>query len=124
MINGLAPLPPSSVAGGTLPAPSSEAEIRGYLDFQLLLSRLLPGPLAAQARDSADSEPPPFPDGIEPDPEHGQLIARLQLELGEHLQAHPERVEPLRLAMLADACEAFSRVMPAAQLPQLPALTP
>ncbi|WP_439887804.1 hypothetical protein ACSX1C_00695 [Pseudomonas sp. MBLB4123] len=64
------------------------------------------------------------PDGIEPAPEQGQFIARLQLELGEHLQAHPERVEPLGLAMLADACEAFSRVMPAAQLPPLPAYSP
>ncbi|MBS7663493.1 hypothetical protein I0D00_16320 [Pseudomonas lalucatii] len=94
--------------------------MRGYVDFQLLLSRLLPGPLALAARAGADDAQPQGAEGVEPDPEHGRFLARLQLELGERLQADPRRVDPLHLALLADACEACGRVAAPPSLPELP----
>ncbi|NQD91078.1 hypothetical protein HP532_00245 [Pseudomonas sp. CrR25] len=120
MLTGLAPLHPSLPTSGSPSSPSSAAEVRGYLDFQLLLSRLLPGPLALEAPANADSTQPQAPESAEPDPEHGRFIARLQLELGERLKANPRRVDPLSLALLADACEACSRIAPTRQPLELP----
>jgi hypothetical protein len=119
MINGLATLQPSSAAGRNLPAVSSETEVRGYVDFQLLLSKLLPQQPAAIAPDGAGEaapEPEPAPTQAVVDADYADYLARLTLQLGEHLRARPQPVDHLSLALLADASSACARLTPPAAL--------
>ena len=116
MINAPATFRPASAHGSSLPAASSAAEVRGYLDFQLLMSRML----SEQAPAGAETaEPAATPASADPD--YVAYLARLQLELGEHLKASWQRVDRLSLALLADACNACARVSAPAATPALPA---
>ncbi|UTW08807.1 hypothetical protein [Pseudomonas benzenivorans] len=116
MINAPAIFRPASVPGSSLPAASSAAEVRGYLDFQLLMSRML----SEQAPAGAEpAEPAATPASADPD--QRAFVTRLQLELGEHLKASWQCVDRLSLAMLADACDACARVSAPAATLALPA---
>ncbi|WP_439861245.1 hypothetical protein [Pseudomonas sp. MBLB4136] len=114
MINGLATLQPSSAAGRNLPAVSSEAQVRGYVDFQLLLSKLLPQQPVATADGASDAapEPAPLPAPAQEavDADYADYLARLTLEHGEYLRARPQPVDHLSLVLLADASNACARL--------------
>jgi hypothetical protein len=112
MINGLATLQPSSAAGRNLPAASSAADVRGYVDFQLLLSKLLTQQPAASADDASEAAPEPVQAPAAVDADRAEYLARLTLELGEHLRARPQPVDHLSLALLADASNACARLIP------------
>lgn len=97
--------PPPS--GGNLPVVSGPAEIRGYVDFQLLLSRLLPQPPAPHAAAAPVAEQDAAADG-----DQAEFLARLQLELAERLHRGTAPLDRLGLALLADACDACARLRP------------
>ncbi|MDM8350495.1 hypothetical protein P8H27_16595 [Pseudomonas sp. sp1636] len=116
MVNGV------SASSTALPTPSRQpsgngpADIRAYLDFQLLLSRVTAGqqPLAsAETAVEPQTSAAVAPACIEHDSGFQQFIAQRQFELSVRLNAAPEKVDHLTLMLLADALSAGSQSAPA-----------
>jgi|SRR3990167_3076302 len=113
MLNGVCASSTALTAHGGNPPPSSPADIRAYLDFQILLSRVTAGQQPVVAGDTAavpEEIPNVAPALSEPDRGVQQLIAQRQFELSTRLNAEPEKVERLTLMLLADAFGAGSQL--------------
>jgi hypothetical protein len=121
MLNGVSASSTALTAHGSNPSRNSQADIRAYLDFQLLLSRVSAGqqPVVAEATAAGPAEAPhAAPAHGEPDSGFQQLIAQRQFELSTRLNAEPAKVDRLTLMLLADAFNAGSP--PARGEPALP----
>ncbi|SFP41488.1 hypothetical protein [Pseudomonas borbori] len=113
MLNGVCASSTALTAHGGNPPPSSQADIRAYLDFQILLSRVTAGQQPVVAGDTAavPAEIPNVAPALsEADRGVQQLIAQRQFELSTRLNAEPEKVERLTLMLLADAFGAGSQL--------------
>ena len=115
MLNGVSPSSTALTAHDSNPSRNSPADIRAYLDFQLLLSRVSAGqqPVvsdvpAAEPQAIAHAAPAP----IEADSGFQQFIAQRQLELSLRLNAEPAQVDRLTLMLLADAFSAGRPLAP------------
>lgn len=116
MVNSLSASSTALTAHGRNPSRSSQADIRAYLDFQILVSRVTAGQQPVVAKDTAaDPEEAPHaaPALIESDSGIQQLIAQRQFELSTRLNAEPAKVDSLTLMLLADAFSAGSQSAPA-----------
>ncbi|MDA7087311.1 hypothetical protein PH586_13040 [Pseudomonas sp. SA3-5] len=115
MINGVSAPSPALTTQGSIPSRSSPADIRAYLDFQILFSRVTSG---QQPRITAEAAGDPqvgtevAPAGIEQDNDFQEFIAQRQLELSLRLNAEPKQVDRLTLMLLADAFSAGSQSAP------------
>ncbi|MCG4454055.1 hypothetical protein LJY18_12180 [Pseudomonas sp. MMS21-TM103] len=115
MINGVSAPSTALTTQGSNPSRSSPADIRAYLDFQILFSRVSSGqqPLVtAEAAGEPQVGTEVAPAGIEQDSGFQEFIAQRQLELSLRLNAEPERVDRLTLMLLADAYSAGSQSAP------------
>lgn len=113
MVNGICASSTALTAHGGNPSRSSPADIRAYLDFQILLSRVSAGQQPVVAGDTAaapEEIPNVAPALSEADRGVQQLIAQRQFELSTRLNAEPEKVERLTLMLLADAFGAGSQL--------------
>lgn len=112
MLNGVSASSTALTVYSSNPNLSGPADLRAYLDFQILLSRVLiqEQPLAAQtsATEPQASESPTAANP-EPDLDFQQFIAQRQFELSVSLNQRPEKVDRLTLVLLADAISAGSR---------------
>ncbi|MDT4855190.1 hypothetical protein FQZ97_895320 [compost metagenome] len=121
MVNGICASSTALTAHASNPNRSSPADIRAYLDFQILLSRVSAGqqPVLSQAiADAPEEIPDTAPALSESASGVQQLIAQRQLELSLRLNAEPAKVERLTLMLLADAFSAGSQL--ARTAPALP----
>jgi hypothetical protein len=122
MLNGVSPSSSALTAHGSKPGRNSQADIRAYLDFQILLSRVSVGQQprvtddpAAEPQATTENTAPAL---IEADSGFQQFIAQRQFELSLRLNAEPAQVDRLTLMLLADAFSAGSA--PARAEPALP----
>ena len=116
MLNGVFASSTALTAHGSNPSRSSQADIRAYLDFQILLSRVSAGQQPMVSDDTAAGAqeiPNTAPAHIEADSGFQQFIAQRQFELSLRLNAEPEKVDRLTLMLLADAFSAGSQSAPA-----------
>ena len=123
MLNGVSASSTALTAHGNNPSRNSQADIRAYLDFQLLLSRVSAGqqPVVAEAPAAGPEQaPPPAQAHGEADSGFQQLIAQRQLELSTRLNAEPAKVDHLTLMLLADAFSAGSPLAPGESAPPYP----
>ncbi|MDP3977195.1 MAG: hypothetical protein Q8P85_04235 [Pseudomonas sp.] len=113
MVNGVCASSTTLTALGSNPSRSSQADIRAYLDFQILLSRVTAGQQPVVAKDIA-AEPEEAPHAAtahgEADSGAQNLIAKRQFELSSRLNAEPGNVDRLTLMLLADAFSAGSQL--------------
>lgn len=113
MVNGVCASSTTLTALGSNPSRNSLADIRAYLDFQILLSRVTAGqqPVVVEAT-AANPEQAPHAAPVlgEADSAVQQLIAQRQFELSTRLNAEPAKVERLTLMLLADAFSAGSQL--------------
>lgn len=113
MVNGVCASSTTLTALGSNPSRNSLADIRAYLDFQILLSRVTAGQQPAVAEATAgdpEAAPHAAPALGEADSAVQQLIAQRQFELSTRLNAEPAKVECLTLMLLADAFSAGSQL--------------
>lgn len=113
MVNGVCASSTALTAHGSNPSRDSQADIRAYLDFQILLSRVSAGQQSVVAEATAAApEQAVLPASAhgEADNDVQQLIAQRQFELSTRLNAEPEKVERLTLMLLADAFSAGSQL--------------
>lgn len=113
MVNGVCASSTTLTALGSNPSRNSLADIRAYLDFQILLSRVTAGQQPAVAEATAgdpEAAPHAAPALGEADCGALQLIAQRQFELSTRLNAEPAKVERLTLMLLADAFSAGSQL--------------
>jgi len=113
MVNGVCASSTTLTALGSNPSRNSLADIRAYLDFQILLSRVTAGqqPVLSQAiADAPEEIPDAAPVLGEAASAVQQLIAQRQFELSTRLNAEPAKVERLTLMLLADAFSAGSQL--------------
>jgi hypothetical protein len=123
MLNGVCASSAALTTHGSNPSRSSPADIRAYLDFQILLSRVTAGPQPVVAETPAagpEQAPPPAQAHGEPDSGFQQLIAQRQFELSTRLNAEPAKVDRLTLMLLADAFSAGSPLAPGESAPPYP----
>jgi hypothetical protein len=112
MLNGVSPSSTALTAYSSNPNLTGPADLRAYLDFQILLSRVMTAeqPQVAQA---GVAEAPAIEDAAPTSPEQDsdfqQFIAQRQFELSVSLNQRPEKVDRLTLVLLADAISAGSR---------------
>ncbi|MNF57393.1 hypothetical protein D3C84_389210 [compost metagenome] len=113
MLNGVSASSTALTAHASNPNRSSPADIRAYLDFQILLSRVSASQQPLVAGDTAanpEEIPNTAPALIESGSGFQQFIAQRQLELSLRLNAEPAKVERLTLMLLADAFSAGSQL--------------
>lgn len=109
MLHGVSASSTALTAYSSNPNLSGPADLRAYLDFQILLSRVLiqEQPLAAQ---TSAAEPQTneraAPASPEADHDFQHFIAQRQFELSVSLNARPKHVDRLTLVLLADAISA------------------
>jgi len=112
MLDGLSPSSTTLTAHGSNPSRTSPADIRAYLDFQILLSRVSAGQQSSVSQATA-AGPLEIPDAKPALSESAgavqQLIAQRQFELSLRLNAEPAQVDRLTLMLLADAFSAGSQ---------------
>ncbi|TWC43251.1 hypothetical protein FBY03_101447 [Pseudomonas sp. SJZ079] len=112
MLNGVSASSTALTAYSSNPNLSGPADLRAYLDFQILLSRVLTQEPPSTAPDNA-AEPQASETAAlaspEADLDFQQFIAQRQFELSVSLNQRPEKVDRLTLVLLADAISAGSR---------------
>jgi hypothetical protein len=112
MLNGVSASSTALTAYSSNPNLSGPADLRAYLDFQILLSRVLIQEQPPAATDNA-TEPQASesatPGNPQADHDFQQFIAQRQFELSVSLNQRPEKVDRLTLVLLADAISAGSR---------------
>lgn len=121
MVNSVSAPSSALTTQGSNPSRSSPADIRAYLDFQILFSRVTSGQqpqVTAEAAGEPQASAEAAPASIEQDSDFQDFIAHRQLELSLRLNAEPEKVDRLTLMLLADAFSAGSQA--AAIRPELP----
>ncbi|WP_324733575.1 hypothetical protein [Pseudomonas paeninsulae] len=126
MVNGVSTPSTALPAYSSNPSGNSPADIRAYLDFQILLSRVISGqqPLVtAEAAGEPQASAAIAPAAIEQDSSAQDFIAQRQLELGLRLNAEPKKVDRLTLMLLADAFSAGSQSAPTTPEPSRYPLT-
>jgi hypothetical protein len=115
MVNGVSAPSSALTIHGNNPSHSSPADIRAYLDFQILFSRVSSGqqPLVTtEAASEPQASTEVAPTAIEQDSDFQDFIAQRQLELSFRLNAEPKKVDRLTLMLLADAFSAGSQSAP------------
>jgi hypothetical protein len=116
MVNGVSASNTAQPAYNNNPSRNSPADIRAYLDFQLLLSRVITGQQPVAGEDTAAEPPTEIQDTapalIRSDSGFKQFITQHQLDLGTRLHAKPHNVDRLTLMLLADAFSAGSQIAP------------
>ncbi|OHC61379.1 MAG: hypothetical protein A3J25_11160 [Pseudomonadales bacterium RIFCSPLOWO2_02_FULL_63_210] len=113
MVNGVCASSTALTAHGSNPSRNSPADIRAYLDFQILLSRVTAGqqPVVSRAIAAGPEEIPDAAPALSKSASGvQQLIAQRQFELSTRLNAEPAKVERLTLMLLADAFSAGSQL--------------
>ncbi len=112
MLNGVSPSSTALTAYSSNPNLTGPADLRAYLDFQILLSRVMTAEqpqVAPASATEAPSDENTAPADAEPDSDFQQFIAQRQFELSVSLNQRPEKVDRLTLVLLADAISAGSR---------------
>jgi hypothetical protein len=114
MLNGVSTSSTALTAHGSNPS-RSPTDIRAYVDFQILLSRVSADQQPMVTDDpAAESQelPNTAPALIESDSGFQQFITQRQLDLSVRLNAEPAKVDHLTLMLLADAFSASSQIAP------------